>query len=253
MYQTSFGDSRGRTGIAVEEDALQSSGAVHSALTHADGRPGHLQGRVAAGANGTHCGPELGAFWHLSRWGRGHAQCGEPCAGGVPRVGWRLGRRQTELSKARFGGTCGPNPTDRSRLVSRQCSLSMQSRPLSIVVARQTCDAKLWRRPLSPLCSPVHGAPPRSTPDGLDKEYDNPQARAGLAAGHGREQADASATRSWMPLATSGMRIRVRWICGLAIGCSLFPGGSWSVQEGSELSSDVRGAARMASSCGSPQ
>ena len=79
---------------------------------------------------------------------------------------------------------------------------------MSIVVAGANVhDAKLLEATLDAI---VVGRPQPTEEEPqhlcLDKGYDNPSGR-GAAAGHGyRSTSDASARRSWTPLATSGIR-----------------------------------------------
>ena len=141
-----------------------------------------------------------------------------------------------------WGDLIGPNPTDRGKAgTKRSLLVDGEGGPLSIVVAGANVhDAKLLEATLDAIVverpQPTEEEPQHLC---LDKGYDNPSGR-GAAAGHGYREhirrigeekldasgdkrypthrrgeagrlwrqavSDASARRSWTPLATSGIR-----------------------------------------------
>ena len=108
-----------------------------------------------------------------------------------------------------WGDLIGPNPTDRGKAgTKRSLLVDGEGGPLSIVVAGANVhDAKLLEATLDAIVverpQPTEEEPQHLC---LDKGYDNPSA-VGLppdtAIG---STSDASARRSWTPLATSGIR-----------------------------------------------
>ena len=144
--------------------------------------------------------------------GRLAPNVGSP-GGGVRRVGWRglgmAGGRRSHGQGTFWGDLIGPNPTDRGKAgTKRSLLVDGEGGPLSIVVAGANVhDAKLLEATLDAIVverpQPTEEEPQHLC---LDKGYDNPSGR-GAAAGQAIEStSDASARRSWTPLATSGIR-----------------------------------------------
>ena len=150
---------------------------------------------------------------------------------------WQGGRR-SDGQGTFWGDLIGPNPTDRGKAGTSAVSLWMERAALEHSWLReQTCTMpSCWRRPWTPLWSNDH-SPPRRNPNTCvwTKGMTILQA-VGLppdtAIG---STSDASARRSWTPLATSGIRRAVG--CGTDAGMALqVPCGPGPVrQEGSEL------------------
>ena len=119
------------------------------------------------------------------------------------------GGRRSHGQGTFWGDLIGPNPTDRGKAgTKRSLLVDGEGGPLSIVVAGANVhDAKLLEATLDAIVVERPTAHRGGTPTPVSGQgYDNPSGR-GAAAGHGyRSTSDASARRSWTPLATSGIR-----------------------------------------------
>ena len=143
-------------------------------------------------------------FQRVGGDGRLAPNVGSP-GGGVRRVGWRglgmAGGRRSHGQGTFWGDLIGPNPTDRGKAgTKRSLLVDGEGGPLSIVVAGANVHE-------TPLWSNDH-SPPRRNPNTCvwTKGMTILQA-VGLPPDTAiRSTSDASARRSWTPLATSGIR-----------------------------------------------